>query len=40
MVGAVMAGDGGWPAVIPEVEKLLAWAVRDPRATNDGEPCA
>jgi HPt (histidine-containing phosphotransfer) domain-containing protein len=40
MVRAVMAGDGGWPAVIPEVEKLLAWAVRDPRATNDGEPCA
>jgi len=32
MVRAVMAGEGDWPAVPPEVEKLLRWAAADPRA--------
>jgi HPt (histidine-containing phosphotransfer) domain-containing protein len=34
MVRMVMAGGGEWPAVIPEVEKLLRWAAIDPRSGN------
>ncbi|MFS2002199.1 Hpt domain-containing protein [Duganella sp. CT11-25] len=34
MVRAVMAGGGEWPAVIPEVEKLLRWAAIDARSGN------
>ncbi|TFW17507.1 Hpt domain-containing protein [Duganella callida] len=32
MVRATMAGHGEWPAIVPEVEKLLAWAARDAKA--------
>ena len=34
MVRGVMAGSGEWPAVIPEVNKLLRWAAVDARAEN------
>jgi chemotaxis protein histidine kinase CheA len=34
MVRAVLEGNGDWPAVIPEVEKLLRWAAIDPRAAS------
>jgi HPt (histidine-containing phosphotransfer) domain-containing protein len=34
MVRGVMAGSGEWPAVIPEVNKLLRWAAIDPRSEN------
>ena len=34
MVRGVMAGGGEWPAVIPEVNKLLRWAAVDARAEN------
>nr|WP_315261432.1 Hpt domain-containing protein [uncultured Duganella sp.] len=34
MVRAVLATDSGWPPVVPEVEKLLAWAARDAKATH------
>lgn len=32
MVRAVLATGAGWPAVVPEVDKLLAWAARDAKA--------
>jgi chemotaxis protein histidine kinase CheA len=32
MVRAVLATNTGWPPVVPEVEKLLAWAARDAKA--------
>ena len=34
MVRGVMAGAGEWSEVIPEVEKMLAWAAIDPRPEN------
>ncbi|MYM36730.1 Hpt domain-containing protein [Duganella sp. FT94W] len=34
MVRAVLATDSGWPPVVPEVEKLLAWALRDAKAAQ------
>ncbi len=34
MVRVVLAEHVGWPAVIPEVEQLLRWAARDPKADN------
>ncbi len=34
MVRGVLAEHTGWPAVIPEVEKLLKWAARDAQATT------
>lgn len=34
MVRAVLADHTGWAAVVPEVEKLLAWAARDAKATH------
>jgi len=34
MVRGVMAGNGEWSAVIPEVNKLLQWAATDARAEN------
>lgn len=34
MVRAVMRGEGGWQAIPVEVDKLLAWAARDARATT------
>lgn len=34
MVRAVMRGEGGWQAIPAEVDKLLAWAARDARATT------
>lgn len=30
---AIAAGGLGWNSVVPEVEKFLRWAARDPRAT-------
>jgi len=32
MVRAVLTAQTGWAPVVPEVEKLLAWAERNPRA--------
>ncbi|MBV6323789.1 Hpt domain-containing protein [Duganella violaceipulchra] len=34
MVRGVLTDHTGWPAVIPEVEKLLIWASRDAQATT------
>ena len=34
MLRGVLAEHAGWPAVIPEVEQLLRWAAKDPRATS------
>ncbi|MRW94145.1 Hpt domain-containing protein [Duganella sp. FT80W] len=34
MVRAVLATQTGWEAVVPEVEKLLVWAARDPKANQ------
>jgi chemotaxis protein histidine kinase CheA len=34
MVRAVLATNAGWPLVVPEVEKLLAWALRDAKAST------
>jgi HPt (histidine-containing phosphotransfer) domain-containing protein len=34
MVRMVMTGGQGWPAVVPEIEKLLRWATIDPRSGN------
>lgn len=34
MVRAVLASNTGWAPVVPEVEKLLAWAARDPKAAQ------
>lgn len=34
MVRAVLATGTGWPPVVPEVEKLLAWALRDAKAAS------
>jgi chemotaxis protein histidine kinase CheA len=34
LVRAVLSSNSGWPPVVPEVEKLLAWATRDPKATT------
>ncbi len=34
MVRAVLAGNAEWPPVVPEVEKLLAWALRDAKASS------
>ncbi|NYE60339.1 chemotaxis protein histidine kinase CheA [Duganella sp. 1224] len=34
MVRAVLAGSAAWPPVVPEVEKLLAWALRDAKAAT------
>jgi chemotaxis protein histidine kinase CheA len=34
LVRAVLATHTGWPPVVPEVEKLLAWALRDAKATT------
>nr|WP_315218138.1 Hpt domain-containing protein [uncultured Duganella sp.] len=36
MLREAMASGAGWEAVPPEVEKLLRWAARDPRATVFG----
>ena len=33
MLREAMASGSGWEAVQPEVEKFMAWAARDPRAT-------
>ena len=33
MVRAVLANESGWAPVVPEVEKLLAWAARDPKSS-------
>jgi len=33
-VRTVIAGGEGWPAVVPEVEKLLHWASIDPRSSE------
>jgi len=34
LVRAVLSSNSGWPPVVPEVEKLLAWATRDAKATS------
>jgi chemotaxis protein histidine kinase CheA len=34
MVRAVLSSNTGWPLVVPEVEKLLAWALRDAKASS------
>lgn len=34
MVRGVMAGQAEWAPVLPEVEKLLAWATRDAKASH------
>ncbi|MTV40859.1 Hpt domain-containing protein [Duganella radicis] len=34
MVRAVLNGQGAWAPVVPEVEKLLAWAARDAKASH------
>ena len=34
MVRAVLATQTGWAPVVPEVEKLLAWAARDAKASH------
>ena len=34
LVRAVLSSHSGWPPVAPEVEKLLAWATRDAKATT------
>jgi HPt (histidine-containing phosphotransfer) domain-containing protein len=33
MVRGVLAAETGWAPVVPEVEKLLAWASRDAKAS-------
>jgi len=33
-VRAVLSSNTGWPLVVPEVEKLLAWALRDAKASS------
>lgn len=40
MVRQVMAGAAPWPPVIAEVEVLLRWAARDPRAADYSDPLA
>jgi chemotaxis protein histidine kinase CheA len=34
LVRAVLASNSGWAPVVPEVEKLLAWATRDAKAAS------
>jgi hypothetical protein len=34
MVRGVLAAETGWAPVVPEVEKLLAWASRDAKASD------
>ena len=34
MVRAVLSSNASWPSVVPEVEKLLAWALRDAKASS------
>jgi chemotaxis protein histidine kinase CheA len=34
MLRAVLASGSGWVSVAPEVEKLLAWAARDAKASH------
>jgi chemotaxis protein histidine kinase CheA len=34
MVRGVLNTQTGWPAVVPEVEKLLLWAARNPQASQ------